>query len=324
MMGRMEEAERHQREAVRVRKEWTSLYPKEPERRMELSLTCRWLGLLLVSTGRTQEAEQTMRNALKVQEAVVKEFPGETGYQEHLAVTRRYLANLLRDSAHRPEAETLYRAALSIQQARVDQKIVDADDLAMFALTCKDFGNLLAAMGKPHEAKPFFDKARQGLRQALQLRVEHQAERYTLHEQSARFLATCPDSEFRDPSGAVDTAKKAVELAPQVGSCWNTLGIAYYRLGRWQESVDALQKAGGLRSGGDSFDWFFLAMARWQLGDKEQARTWYDRAVQWMEKHQPQGEELIRFRAEAAELLGVKELKDQPEMRVSSIHGCAR
>ena len=56
-----------------------------------------------------------------------------------------------------------------------------------------------------------------------------------------------------------------------------------------------------LRKGGDSFDWFLLAMSHWQLGDKEEARTWYDRAVEWMDKNQPENEELRRFRAEAAE-----------------------
>jgi len=56
-----------------------------------------------------------------------------------------------------------------------------------------------------------------------------------------------------------------------------------------------------LRKGGDSLDWFFLAMTRWQLGDKQEARKWYDKAVQWMEKNQPKDEELIRFRAEAEE-----------------------
>jgi tetratricopeptide (TPR) repeat protein len=305
MMGRMEEAERHQREAVRVRELGVSLYPRGPERRMELTLTYRWLGLLLSSIGKAQEAEQTLQKALKIQEAVVREFPDETNFQEHLAVTRRYLGNLLRDTARWPEAESAYRAAIAFQEVQVKKKTVTADGLAGHALTCKDFGSLLAAMGKSQEAKPFFDKARQGLQQALQLRAEHQTERYTLHDHTGRLLATCPDTEFRDPRQAVASAKKAVELAPQVGSCWTTLGIAHYRIGRWQESVEALQKAGELRAGGDSFDWFWVAMARWQLSEKEQARTWYDRAVQWMEKHQPQNEELIRFRAEAAELLNV-------------------
>ena len=60
-----------------------------------------------------------------------------------------------------------------------------------------------------------------------------------------------------------------------------------------------------LRKGGDSNDWFFLAMAHWQLSDKEQARKWYDQAVEWMEKNKPEDEELLRFRAEAAALLGL-------------------
>ena len=99
MMGRMEESERHQREAVRLRELVVSLSPKGIGGRGELALTYRWLGLLLASSGKSQEAEQTFRKAVKVQEALVKEFPDDTISQEHLAVTRRYLANLLRDTA---------------------------------------------------------------------------------------------------------------------------------------------------------------------------------------------------------------------------------
>jgi hypothetical protein len=62
-----------------------------------------------------------------------------------------------------------------------------------------------------------------------------------------------------------------------------------------------------LRKGGDSSDWFFLAMAYWQLGRRDEARLWYDRAVQWMDKHVPNHRELRRFRAEAAALLGLPE-----------------
>ncbi len=59
--------------------------------------------------------------------------------------------------------------------------------------------------------------------------------------------------------------------------------------------------------GGNSFDWFFLAMAQWNLGEKEEARKWYDQAVEWMETKQPDDKELARFRAEAAELLGISD-----------------
>ena len=48
-------------------------------------------------------------------------------------------------------------------------------------------------------------------------------------------------------------------------------------------------------------------MAHWQLGHKDEARTWYDKAVEWMDKNQPKNEELLRFRDEAAKLLGIAE-----------------
>ena len=52
-----------------------------------------------------------------------------------------------------------------------------------------------------------------------------------------------------------------------------------------------------LRQGGDSFDWFFLAMAHWQFGEKEKAGAWFDKAAAWIEKNSPDDDELRRFRA---------------------------
>jgi tetratricopeptide (TPR) repeat protein len=123
----------------------------------------------------------------------------------------------------------------------------------------------------------------------------------------AWLFVTSPAAEHRDPKLAVTLATKAVELAPKAGLIWNTLGVAHYRAGDYRAAVVALEKSRELQRGHDSFDWFFLAMAHWQLGHKKQARTWYDQAVAWMDKHMPQNAELIRFRAEAAALLaGVK------------------
>src|SRR5262249_29472502 len=105
---------------------------------------------------------------------------------------------------------------------------------------------------------------------------------------------------------AVEFARKAVELAPKEGNCWNTLGAAQYRAGNWRDAIAALEKSMELQKGGDPHDWFVLAMAHWQLGEKEKARNWFGQAVQWMDKNQPKNEELRRFRTEAAEVLGLK------------------
>jgi tetratricopeptide (TPR) repeat protein len=125
----------------------------------------------------------------------------------------------------------------------------------------------------------------------------------------AWFLATGPGAEFRDAKRAVQLAEQIVKQAPDTGAYWNTLGAAHYRAGNWKEAVAALEKSMRLRKGGDSFDWFFLAMAKWRLSQKEEARQWYDQAVPWMEKNQPHHEELQRFRAEAAALLRIGERK---------------
>ena len=95
------------------------------------------------------------------------------------------------------------------------------------------------------------------------------------------------------------------------GVWWNTLGAAHYRAGNWKDSMAALAKSMELRQGGDSFDWFFLAMAHWQLGEKGKARDWHDRAAQWMDKNQPRNAELRLFRAEADDLLGIKATQTQ-------------
>jgi hypothetical protein len=63
-----------------------------------------------------------------------------------------------------------------------------------------------------------------------------------------------------------------------------------------------------LSNGGDSYDWFMLAMTHCQQGDKEKARQWYDRAVAGMAKNtQPgmldEGQALDRAEAAAHSLL---------------------
>ncbi|MCZ6796297.1 MAG: tetratricopeptide repeat protein, partial [Planctomycetota bacterium] len=116
---------------------------------------------------------------------------------------------------------------------------------------------------------------------------------------------TCPDPQLRNGPGAVDLAQKAVDQAPAEGNYWNTLGVAHCRVEDWEPAVTALEKSMELRGGGDSVDWFFLAMAKWNLGEKEEARKSYDQAVEWMETKQPDDKELAGFRAEAAALLGV-------------------
>jgi serine/threonine protein kinase/WD40 repeat protein/tetratricopeptide (TPR) repeat protein len=132
------------------------------------------------------------------------------------------------------------------------------------------------------------------------------------HNGLAWLRATCPHARYQDPAQAVRLAEKAVALAPQDGNIWNTLGVAHYRTGNWPAAIGALGQSMKLRQGGNSYDWFFLAMAHWKQGDKESAQAWYARAVLWMTRQAAQNQELLRFRTEAADLLGVVIPPDLP------------
>ena len=57
-----------------------------------------------------------------------------------------------------------------------------------------------------------------------------------------------------------------MELAPDEGTYWNTLGVAYYRLRNLSAAMNALVRSMELRREGDSFDWYFVAMIHAQQG----------------------------------------------------------
>jgi serine/threonine protein kinase/Flp pilus assembly protein TadD len=134
------------------------------------------------------------------------------------------------------------------------------------------------------------------------------------HTDLAWLLANCPDQTLRDAAQALELATLAVEHAANHVPGWQALGAARYRTGDWDGAVAALEqaqrRAKNQGSKRDSTDvWFFLAMARWQRGEHEEARRDYDRAVElskeqeWSDGNLDVKEELDCLRAEAEALI---------------------
>jgi len=126
----------------------------------------------------------------------------------------------------------------------------------------------------------------------------------------AWLLATAEDKRFRDPARALTLATKAAHSSPKSADFWGTLGVARCRISDWKTAILDLEKAIGLRSPTDSVnanESFFLAMACWQLGDKPAAHTWFKKGAAWMDGGKSRYDEVRRFRAKAAALLGIKE-----------------
>ena len=87
----------------------------------------------------------------------------------------------------------------------------------------------------------------------------------------------------------------------------NTLGVAYYRVGKYKKAIDTLGRCDKLRTESIPDDLAFLAMAQHQLGQKEQARATLERLRQVMKKWQwTNNVEAQGFLREAEDVLKTK------------------
>jgi Flp pilus assembly protein TadD len=127
------------------------------------------------------------------------------------------------------------------------------------------------------------------------------------HSDIAQLLSNDPDLRVRDTARALALAKRAVDLAPKSGESWTALGAAQFRVGDAKAALTALEKAAELQDGGTGIDFFFMAMAHWQSGNKDKARKFYEQGVLWIERYAPLDDDLRRFRSEAAALMGLGE-----------------
>jgi tetratricopeptide (TPR) repeat protein len=299
--GKLEEAESHAREALQL------LEQMRPEDHANGLVS---LGAILTTAGKAADAEPLLRQGLQIRRHVLPRSPWAVNHGT-VAEAESLLGGCLAGLKRYADAEQLlltsYEALLKAEQVQ-PRVLREAHERLI---------KLYEAWDKPDKAQewrarevPLKDqrvlrekwtaemhKERQKLYRLFRETCPATAER---QQQLAWILATAFDPEVRDPQLAVELAKQAVELDPNRPECWGTLGAALYRAGQPKAAIEALQKAPR-----DGNACFFLALAYGQLGDKQQARTGYDRAVQWMDKNKPTNEELRHFRAEAAALLGI-------------------
>jgi tetratricopeptide (TPR) repeat protein len=306
--------------------EESSAEPADRRRAMEIHLQ---LGTVLQRRRRLREAADQFREALFLGEQLAAEFPDDSTHRYCQARQQNYLGIALRTLPN--EAATAvqcHQKAIGVCE-RLVAEFPDQPDYRQELVRSRfSLGIVFRLSGRLAEAVQNFQQAQTDYRPYAGT-IDEPSNRLqfaSIHNELAWLRATCPDRNGRNPGQAVASARKAVELEPERGGFWNTLGVALYRAADWTEARAALSKSMTLRRGGDAFDWFFLAMAHWQLGGQSEARKWYDQAVQWMEKNRPKDDELRRFRAEAEELLQIKdrvhwETKNGPRLVESRKNG---
>jgi tetratricopeptide (TPR) repeat protein len=307
--SRPEEVEAHVRQALDLRRRLVEEQPEVPEYAAALALSHHYLGSQLAESGRLAEARQNYLEAVRREEKLVAEFANVPYFRSMLARYNDHLGNVLRWSGRTDEAAKAYRRALAEWEKLVAAFPAHSSYQCDLADSAYSLCLMLSAAGRPQEAEPFY-------RRIVQLKPPSSPE---INRIAWRLVAH-PDPRFRDPGRALELVNESIKHLGS-GAAFNTLGVAHYRAGNWKDAIVALEKSMQLFGGAEeSFNTFFLAMCHWRLGDKAQACEWYNQAVRWMEKNQPRNEifwqgtedfndELRRFRAEAAALLGIK---DQP------------
>jgi serine/threonine protein kinase len=344
-LGKPDEAITTYRHALELDEALVKDYPLTWDYQLALAGDLKELANFLnQDAARQQEAGQYLLRALDIHKALPRALAQTARNQSQLGAILNGLVPILRNRGQPGKARQLLQEAVVHQKAALEAEpnnlvyrrflqnhrallVLTAAQLgdpsevrkALSDLTCTSPEDYLFKLGVLTEAGKEADKLREGrdplvritigqTREVIDEATHHCADEPRVLNKAAWILVTCDDPGLRDPVRAARLAQRAVDLAPRVGSYWNTLGVARYRVGQWKSAAEAFEKSMALRSRDGGTDRLFLAMAHWQLGDRSGARKWHDRAVEWMDKNRPQDVELKRFRAEVAALLGVPEL----------------
>jgi eukaryotic-like serine/threonine-protein kinase len=113
-----------------------------------------------------------------------------------------------------------------------------------------------------------------------------------------------------DANEAVRSTQLAVDLAPSNTTYRNTLGAALYRAGRFAEATIELERNIAQNSEKIGYDWVFLAMCKYRLGQTASARTALTQARRWRPAAPTADFHALFEEAEA--LLGKHSLPDLP------------
>jgi tetratricopeptide (TPR) repeat protein len=263
------------REAQRLTERCIAGSPLDLEPRETLAQTHLKLAKVLESMARSDEAIAAYERAIDALAKLTAESSGNSRNLEQLAAAQLDLGDLVRKAGDAAKAESCYRESLGTYRQLADLRTTDLRVRRELSRVHRRLGTLLAADRRSAEAL-----------EQYRLALEATPDSAAACSDVARQLANCPHTELREPDQAVQLAEKATALAPRVAYHWQTLGVALYRSGKWQAAIDALTRSQQLLNARTSFDWLFLAMAYWQIGDEARARQCHQLGVQWMQRRQ--------------------------------------
>jgi len=121
-------------------------------------------------------------------------------------------------------------------------------------------------------------------------------------------VVSSPDKDAEDYKLAIEKAAKATRMEPNDCGMLNTLGIAQYRLGAYQDALMTLSRADKMRTDANQpstvEDWAFIAMSLHKLGRVDEAKVSLERLGTFLQEERfLDYEEAKAFLGEAERLI---------------------
>jgi serine/threonine protein kinase len=298
-LGRLRDAEDAYRESIALWERYVAGFPRISEYWERLYDCYENLVRLLVQTEHSDEAASICHQALDLYKSLAGQLPDQIA-DEGVPRIATGLDAVLKNRSGSLDQERVYREVLELSEKLAAQSPTLVGHRFHAAYWHNALGGLLKATGRTPEAANAYRQATVHYRAAIELNPNHVPSLKDL----AWILSTAPDSQLRNPREAVLLAERAMRLMPTSSSTRSILGVARYRAGDYRAAIAGLRNWDESGHGGEpSLHAFLLAMAHRQLGERDEARRWYEKAVESM-KTRPNDDELLRFRSEAAALLG--------------------
>jgi tetratricopeptide (TPR) repeat protein len=216
-----------------------------------------------IAMGQNLELMERGEEAVKHFQTMMKERPGDV----EVIIA---LGNVLRSRKRFDEAAEIYTKAV--------EKIGTPD---------RSHWTLFFYRGTSYERAKQWVKAEADLQKALELVPDSQT---TGRAQVLNYLAYSWVDQGLNIDEAFKMLQRAVELSPRDGMIIDSLGWAYYRLGRYEDAVRELEKAVELKAGDPVIN-DHLGDAYWKVGRKLEAKFQWTHA----KDSNPEHEDLVKI-----------------------------
>ena len=292
--GRLPEAEEAYRQAIAFLQKEATDFPNRLNCRSALGLYHVELGELLEATNRRDKAEQASRVAWAIATDKVSPEAQPQYFWSIGCPGQACLVKLPTAAGHTKEVEAHYRQAIVLWKKLATQSPpFPTTDYLVGTHATSDGRVPGSRQGTPRRPRssPFEPSRcwRYPVGEAGSERPAHHKLRLCV-----QFIGLCtwpllPNVKLREPKRAVDLAQKAIRWHQRRG-IFGTRWASPTTPGNWKACLAALEKVPEFSPYATSWDWFFQAMAHWQLSDKDRAHKYYQQAVDWMDKNHPKNE----------------------------------